>query len=70
MIKMSMPSPNEYSFQSKEYVLLDSQPFSIEDILTASNEWDNVTLSGIGAKQLKLAEATFADSTGAILVDL
>ena len=44
------------------------------------SEWDNVTLSGkvvrvwdtstVGAKQLKLAETTFADSTGTIVVDI
>ena len=57
-----------------------TQPVSIEDILSRTNEWENVTLSGkvvrvgdistVGAKQLKSAETTFADSTGTIVVDI
>lgn len=57
-----------------------TQPVSIEDILSRTNEWENVTLSGkvvrvgdistVGAKQLKLAETMFADSTGTIVVDI
>lgn len=57
-----------------------TQPVSIEDILSRTNEWENVTLSGkvvrvgdistVGARELKLAETTFADSTGTIVVDI
>lgn len=57
-----------------------TQPVSIEDILSRTNEWENVTLNGkvvrvgdistVGAKQLKSAETTSADSSGTILVDI
>ena len=80
MTKISVPGQTEYSFQFKESVPSHTQPVSIEDILSCSNEWDNVTLSGkvvcvgdistVGAKQLKVAETTFADSTGSIVVDI
>lgn len=81
MTKISVPGQTEYSFQFKESVMPSrTQPVSIEDILSRTNEWENVTLSGkvvrvgeistVGAKQLKLAETTFADSTGTIVVDI
>ena len=80
MTKISVPGQTEYSFQFKESLPSNMQPVSIEDIISRSSEWDNVTLSGkvvcvgdtstVGAKQLKLAETTFADSTGTIVVDI
>ena len=43
MTKISVPGPNEYSFQFEEFVPQESQPLSIEDILNGSDEWDNIT---------------------------
>lgn len=80
MTKISEPGQTEYSFQFKESMPSHMEPVSIEDMLSRSNEWENVTLSGkvvrvedismVGAKQLKLAETTFADSTETIVVDI
>lgn len=79
MTTISVPSQTEYSFQFKESISRN-QHVSIGDILSRCNEWENVTLNGkvvwvgdtsiVGAKELKLAEATFADSTGSIVVDV
>lgn len=71
MTKISVPGQAEYSFQFKESLMpARTQPVSIEDILSRTNEWENVTLSGkvvrvgdistVGAKQLKSAETTSA----------
>ena len=47
MTKISLPGQTEYSFQFKESVMPSrTQPVSIEDILSRTNEWENVTLSG------------------------
>lgn len=79
MTQISVPSQTEYCFQFKESISR-TQHVSIGDILSRCNEWENVTLKGkvvrvgdtkiVGAKELKLAEVTFADSTGSIAVDV
>ena len=80
MTMISVPDQTEYSFQFKETTGPSSEPTPVEDILQSCNEWDCVTLCAkaihvgetvvVSGKKLRLAESTFADTTGSIAVDL
>ena len=77
MTRVGIANQGEYTFQYKE---LGFKTLSIRQILESSNEWDTVSLRAkaihvgeiteVGAKKLKLRQATFCDSTGSIAVDV
>jgi hypothetical protein len=77
MTKVGTAKQGKYTFQYKE---LDFKTWPIEEILESANEWDNVSLCGkaihvgdiaeVGAKKLKLLQATFSDNMGSIAVDV
>ena len=77
MTKVGIAKQGEYTFQYKE---LGFKTWPIEEILESANKWDNVSLCGkaihvgdiaeVGAKKLKLLQATFSDNTGSIAVDV
>ena len=77
LTKVGIAKQGEYTFRYKE---LDFKTWPIEEILESADEWDNVSLRGkaihvgdiveVGAKKLKLLQATFSDNTGSIAVDV
>ncbi len=79
MVKITIPDQSEYCFQFKSMEQLVKM-VTIKEILDLSDEWQIVSLCAkaihvgeatvVGAKRLNLAQATFADVTGSILIDL
>ena len=78
--KISVPDQTEYSFQYSVDTVATSPILSVAQILNSSSDWDKVTIYGkivhvcdqelAGQNKLRLARATFADSTGTIAIDL
>ena len=78
--KISVPDQTEYSFQCSVDTVATSPILSVAQILNSSSDWDKVTIYGkivhmcdqelAGQNKLRLARATFADSTGTIAIDL
>lgn len=78
--QISVPDQTEYCFQYKEMQTPEVMCTAVAEILQSSNEWDLVKFCGkavhvgeasvVSKKLLKLVEATFADGTGTISVDL
>ena len=79
MVKITIPDQSEYCFQFKSMEQLVKM-VTIKEILDLSDEWQIVSLCAkaihigettvAGVKRLNLAQATFADVTGSILIDL
>ncbi|CAB4023831.1 Hypothetical predicted protein [Paramuricea clavata] len=80
MTKLSTPDQTEYRFQFEKIANPGDQIIPIEEILNNREPSDSVALRAkaiyvaettvVGAKNLKLAQAIFADSSGKIRVDL
>ena len=78
--KISVPDQTEYSFQYSVDTVATSPILSVAQILNSSSDWDKVTICGkivhmcdqelAGRNKLRLARATFADTTGTIAIDL
>ena len=78
--KISVPDQTEYSFQYSVDTVATSPILSVAQILNSSSDWDKVTIYGkivhmcdqelAGQNKLRLARATFADTTGTIAIDL
>lgn len=78
--KISVPDQTEYSFQHSVDTVATSPILSVAQILNSSSDWDKVTIYGkivhmcdqelAGQNKLRLARATFADTTGTIAIDL
>ena len=78
--KISVPDQTEYSFQYSVDTVATSPILSVAQILNSSSDWDKVTIYGkivhmcdqelAGRNKLRLARATFADTTGTIAIDL
>ena len=78
--KISVPDQTEYSFQYSVDTVATSPLLSVAQILNSSSDWDKVTICGkivhmcdqelAGRNKLRLARATFADTTGTIAIDL
>ena len=78
--KISVPDQTEYSFQYSVDIVATSPILSVAQILNSSSDWDKVTICGkivhmcdqelAGRNKLRLARATFADTTGTIAIDL
>ena len=78
--KISVPDQTKYSFQCSVDTVATSPILSVAQILNSSSDWDKVTIYGkivhmcdqelAGQNKLRLARATFADTTGTIAIDL
>lgn len=77
--KISVPDQTEYSFQYSVDTLATSPILSVAQILNSTSDCDKVTIFGkivhmcdqelAGRNKLRLARATFADTTGTIAID-
>lgn len=82
MTNISAPDLHEYKFQYAALAQQQLTPSTVLDILNDHKEWDDVAVRGklisikqartVGSpkKRLRLAEATLADATGSIPLDI
>ena len=80
MTNLSQPLPTEYKFQFQPPAAKSYPNLTVDEIKRSSNDGDLVTFAGkllhqadstlIGTKNLRVADAIFADTTGTITVSL